>query len=86
MEELRNTMLSEWREKSRDLFTAEGKPRTGARHRNAFWDGFRGDLPPALRPAANTLAAQCYNAGRDARKESDQTMTAPCSTKECRGL
>jgi hypothetical protein len=45
----------------------QGKPRRGAGHRSAFWDGYRGDAKSAM-VIPGTLSAVCYQAGRQFAK------------------
>ena len=69
---MRKIMLDLWRDRSSELFMPDGSPRSGANIRNRFWDGFRGNFEgnaPGLIPARGTPARECYDAGRDARKE-----------------
>ena len=46
-------------------FFIDGKPRRGAGHRNAYWNGFNG---VRLTYSPNTLAFACFMAGRENAK------------------
>ena len=50
-------------------FWLNGKPRTGALHRSAYWKGRQG-LPCLLWPR-NSLAYAAWAAGRDDRREQE---------------
>lgn len=59
-------MLAAARDPASELWY-KGKPRRGASHRQAFWDGYLGLRSPMNIPA--TLASACYKAGQQFAKE-----------------
>ena len=63
---LYDSMLALAADKSSELYH-EGKPRRGAGHRSAFWDGYRGDSKSAM-VIPGTPSAVCYQAGKQFAK------------------
>src|SRR4051812_27852156 len=53
-------------------FYHAGEPRSGAAHRNAYWNGRRG-LPPTLFPRGS-LSYACWRAGADDYKAAGKTV------------
>jgi hypothetical protein len=58
-------------------FYVNGQPRSGAAHRNAYWNGRKG-LPPTLYPRGS-LSYACWRAGADDLK---MATAAPSNRKE----
>ena len=61
-----DAMLAAARDKSSELYH-DGKPRRGAAHRTAFWDGYA-RLAKTANVVHGTLSAVCFAAGKEFAK------------------
>ena len=57
-------------------FYHAGRPRRGAAHRNAYWDGRCGATAALRRWPKNSWCYVAYSAGRDARKRDEKENNA----------
>ena len=67
-QKLYDAILANARNPASDMYH-NGAQRTGAGHREAFWNGYNGT---GRAPVRGTMAAVCYRAGKDFRREQDR--------------